>query len=56
MSNTITSKLTEIDEYSSLDGLWMELKVFIARASLEQLDKVKWNKKYCISAETSPVG
>lgn len=52
--NTITSKLAEIDGDRSLDELWM-LKTFIAKISLEQIDKSKRNEKDRIPAGSYPV-
>lgn len=42
----------EIDEDGNLDELWMALKTFIIRASLEQLENTKWNGRDWISAES----
>lgn len=48
LPNAITSTLAKIDE----DGPQTGLKISITGASLEELTKVKWNRKDWISEET----
>lgn len=55
LSNVVTSKLTGIDGDGSLDELRTGVKLSIARASVEQLGKTKWNRKDWVSAEIQSV-
>lgn len=52
LSDTMMSKLAEIDRDDSLDTIWMGLQVSIISAFFEHLGNVKLNRKYWISAGT----